>query len=45
MMPPRQEMKIREWILANQVAVDELGGIFWPEGEDLSPEFLLHHSG
>lgn len=29
----------------SQVAVDELGGICWPEGEDLSPEFLLHHSG
>jgi hypothetical protein len=29
----------------NQVAVDQLGGIFWPEGEDLSPDFLLHHSG
>jgi hypothetical protein len=28
-----------------QAAVDELGGICWPEGEDLSPEFLLHHSG
>lgn len=26
-----------------QVAVDELGGILGPEGEDLSPEFLLHH--
>jgi hypothetical protein len=29
----------------SQAAVDELGGICWPEGEDLSPEFLLHHSG
>ena len=29
----------------NQVNVDELGGICWPEGEDLSPDFLLHHSG
>ncbi len=27
----------------SQVAIDDLGGIFWPEGEDLSPDFLLHH--
>lgn len=27
-----------------QVTVDELGGICWPEGEDLSPNYLLHHS-
>lgn len=27
-----------------QVTVDVLGGICWPEGEDLSPDFLSHYS-
>lgn len=26
-----------------QVTTDVLGGVAWPEGEDLSPAFLAHH--
>ncbi|KAA3662484.1 MAG: DUF2442 domain-containing protein [Calditrichaeota bacterium] len=37
------------WRLRNpryfkQVSVDKLGGICWPEGEDLSPEYLAKFS-
>ena len=37
------------WRLRNpryfrQVSVDPLGGICWPEGEDLSPNYLAQHS-
>ncbi len=37
------------WRLRNpryfkQAAVDPLGGIFWPEGEDFSADYLKHHS-
>lgn len=37
------------WRLRNpryfrQVSVDPLGGIRWPEGEDLSPNYLAQHS-
>lgn len=26
-----------------QVGIDPLGGLCWPEGEDISPESLLHY--
>ena len=37
------------WRLRNpryfrQVSVDPLGGICWPEGDDLSPNYLASHS-
>ncbi|CAN2039230.1 DUF2442 domain-containing protein [Candidatus Magnetomoraceae bacterium gMMP-15] len=47
------ESRIKEkdifWRLRNpryfrQVSVDPLGGICWPEGEDLSPNYLEHYS-
>ncbi len=37
------------WRLRNpryfrRVSVDPLGGVCWPEGEDLSPNYLAQHS-
>jgi len=45
----RIEEKDIFWRLRNpryfrKVAVDPLGGICWPEGEDLSPNYLARHS-
>ncbi|SLM33171.1 conserved hypothetical protein [Desulfamplus magnetovallimortis] len=48
-LDPRIYEKDIFWRLRNpryfaQVSVDPLGGICWPEGEDLSPNFLSHNS-
>lgn len=36
------------WRLQNfryfrQVAIDPLGGLYWPEGEDIAPTKILHY--
>ncbi len=45
----RIHQKDKFWRLRNpryfkKVSIDVLGGICWPEEEDLSPNFLAHHS-
>ncbi len=33
--------RLRTYRYFKQVSIDPLGGIFWPQGEDIAPGFLL----
>jgi len=43
------ESKVVFWRLQNfryfrQVAIDPLGGLYWPQGEDIAPTKILHYA-